>query len=268
VINPKGGVKPKVRKAATDSLHAPNQCARAIEYSKDGKLLAVGTNWGEVSIYQAADLKQLHTQDLNKYGKRQVTEQGQNWIEALSFSPTGKLLAVGTHGMVIVLIDLTNGYKVHATLKAHNAAITHLDWSADGKFLQSVCRGYELLFHTVDEKDAAKCAQNTAVTSMKDVAWATQHCTFGWPVQGIFSPSMDGTDVNFCDRSPSKALLATGDDFGNVNLFRYPVVTTNNKPKQAKGHSSHVTRVLFTPDEQYVLSSGGGDKSIFQWKLA
>eukprot|EP00353_Schmidingerella_taraikaensis_P000779 CAMPEP_0185596004 /NCGR_PEP_ID=MMETSP0434-20130131/80267_1 /TAXON_ID=626734 ORGANISM="Favella taraikaensis, Strain Fe Narragansett Bay" /NCGR_SAMPLE_ID=MMETSP0434 /ASSEMBLY_ACC=CAM_ASM_000379 /LENGTH=51 /DNA_ID=CAMNT_0028224375 /DNA_START=339 /DNA_END=491 /DNA_ORIENTATION=- len=48
-------------------------------------------------------------------------------------------------------------------------------------------------------------------------------CLFGWPVQGIW-PGLDYTDVNAVDRSRNGLLLATGDDFGQVKLFKYPCV--------------------------------------------
>ena len=41
---------------------------------------------------------------------------------------------------------------------------------------------------------------------------------------GIWPDGADGTDVNSVDRSKGKQLVATGDDFGNVNLYRYPCV--------------------------------------------
>jgi hypothetical protein len=47
------------------------------------------------------------------------------------------------------------------------------------------------------------------------------HLCAGWPVIGIWSGTMDGTDVNAVHRSPSGRLLATSDDFGKVNVFRY-----------------------------------------------
>ena len=36
--------------------------------------------------------------------------------------------------------------------------------------------------------------------------------------QGIWTGTMDGSDVNAADRSPSGKLLATGDDFGKVRF--------------------------------------------------
>jgi len=33
------------------------------------------------------------------------------------------------------------------------------------------------------------------------------------------------------------------------------------------GHSAHVTNVRFSCDKQRVISTGGGDHAIFQWRL-
>lgn len=35
-----------------------------------------------------------------------------------------------------------------------------------------------------------------------------------------------------------------------------------------RGHASHVTNVRFSHDDKYLLSTGGNDRSIFQWKLS
>ena len=40
--------------------------------------------------------------------------------------------------MVIVLLEVPS-YKPKGVLKSHNAAVTHMDWTTDGKHLQ-VCR--------------------------------------------------------------------------------------------------------------------------------
>ena len=82
---------------------------------------------------------------------------------------------------------------------------------------------------------------------------------------------MDGTDINAVDRSPDKTLLATGDDFGKVKLFHFPCLTDGGSMCTVySGHSSHVTNVRWVnqpkSDQQYLISLGGEDKSIFQWK--
>lgn len=57
---------------------------------------------------------------------------------------------------------------------------------------------------------------------MRDVRWATQSCYLGFEVVGIWPSDFDGTDINAVCRSHSNQVLASADDFGQVNLFRYP----------------------------------------------
>lgn len=59
---------------------------------------------------------------------------------------------------------------------------------------------------------------------MRDVQWATNTCTLSFSTIGIWPENADGTDVNASNRSNDSKLLATGDDFGKVKLYSYPVV--------------------------------------------
>lgn len=92
----------------------------------------------------------------------------------------------------------------------------------------------------------------------------------GWAVQGIWCKGdMDGSDINAVCRSHTGHLLASADDFGSINLFRYPVIDANVKTVKhnvSKGHSSHVMNVRWTCGDEYLISVGGGDKCVFQWK--
>ena len=62
--------------------------------------------------------------------------------------------------------------------------------------------------------------------------------------------------------------MATADDRGLVNVFKYPVpVDSPAKPVTGKGHSSHVTKVRFSKDDSYLYSVGGNDTTVMQWKI-
>ncbi len=63
----------------------------------------------------------------------------------------------------------------------------------------------------------------------KDEKWASWTCVIGWPVQGIWPPCSDGSDINSVDRNNVRDIIATADDFGKVKLFKFPC---------AKEHSS------------------------------
>lgn len=265
-INEKRGKKYRGG-ASTTSKHRSNQCARALAWSPDGEHIALGTNSGHLIVLDAKTLEKLHEVDLNGTGKRKVIGQQNNWIEAISYSPDGKTLAVGTHGIVIALCDRTDKYRCEGRLTAHNAAITHLDWSADGQYLQSNCRAYEHLFFDVDTEKLSRSEQNKASNSFKDTDWETPSCILGWHVKGVFDADMDGTDVNTAATNPQKTLIATGDDFGNVSLFRYPAWEQGNGRRKKTGHSSHVMRVVFSRDGKTLWSTGGGDKTVIQWDV-
>jgi len=266
IISDKKGKKPKILKASTTSTHPVNQCARAIDVSPNNKHVIIGQNNGEVSVYDTKTLKLITTVNLNSYGKRQVKEQHDNWIQCLSYSPSGHAVAVGTHGSVVCILDPSSDYEVKGTLKGSNSFISHLDWSDDGHYLQTNDGAYELLFYSIDEDDLAHTKQITSATSMRDTHWATQTCTLSWSTQGIYDPSQNGQQIDTCHVSNDGALCVSGDDRGAVNLFRYPVLK-GGKSNSSQCHSSHVTTVRFAVDDKYVLSTGGHDLAIMQWLI-
>ena len=82
---------------------------------------------------------------------------------------------------------------------------------------------------------------------------------------------MDGSDINSCDVSTWKHkdgyhLLASGDDFGKVNIYRAPSMLEGSQPVVLKGHCSHVTGVKFG-QEGMLYSVGGNDTTVIQWKI-
>lgn len=80
---------------------------------------------------------------------------------------------------------------------------------------------------------------------------------FSWATQGIWPPCSDGSDINTVDRSNSKKLLATGDDFSTVKIFDYPVSQEKQIYNSYRGHSSHITGVKWSFDDKYLISTGG-----------
>ena len=83
---------------------------------------------------------------------------------------------------------------------------------------------------------------------------------------GIWPPSSDGTDVNSVDRCPLGTLCVTADDFGSVNLHRFPCVAKAAAKKEYGGHAAHVMNVRFLLDGTYVVSVGGKDRAVCCWR--
>ena len=103
-------------------------------------------------------------------------------------------------------------------------------------------------------------------SQLKDEPWATFTCKLGWPVQGVFPSGTDGSHINGVDRSKAKDLIATGDDWGLVNIYRNPCLT-GAKPNSYKGHSEHVVRVRFDKSDTRLYSIGGYDRTLMQWRV-
>ena len=58
---------------------------------------------------------------------------------------------------------------------------------------------------------------------MRDVEWASQSCLLSFNTIGVWPETIDGTDLNTCARSNNFKYVATGDDFGKIKLYSYPV---------------------------------------------
>lgn len=114
----------------------------------------------------------------------------------------------------------------------------HVDWSTDSSHVVVNSQAYELKFVNVSAR------KNTAASGAKDFEWASWTCKLGFPVQGVFQ-SVDYSDVNTVCRAGNQKVLATGDDNGYVNLFKYPCVVEKAQCKAYIGHSSHVTKVNY-----------------------
>ena len=135
----------------------------------------------------------------------------------MAFSPSGDYLAVGTHSNTIVIYS-TDTYAQKGILKGHKSSITSLDWSKNSKYIRSVCEAYELLFFNID----TMAQDPSGASNTKDLEWATQNTKIGWCVTGVFPKGCDGTHVNGVSLSADGKLVATGDDWGLVNIYRFP----------------------------------------------
>lgn len=249
---PKNQAKAKSATVSTLSDLPFNQQGRAIAYNKHNGHVAVSNNMGKVSIRTKDNLDQ----------KLATLKDAQEWNEVMKYSPCGKYLAVGSHDNHVYIYNVSNNYSLHANFSKHNSFITALDWTTDSTFIRSICGAYDKLFFNVEKKEFDSYGLQTT----KDLSWATISIKKGWDVEGTRPLSEDGTHINGLDVSADRGLIATGDDFGLLNIFRYPCLSAKHKARSYGGHSEHVVRALFTPDAERIFTIGGYDKAVIQWK--
>lgn len=178
------------------------------------------------------------------------------------------MLAVGTHGAIIALLDTRDDYRVKGVLSSHESFITALDFSEDGAFLASTDGLYALKFHQLFENDLAQSTLILDTHLVRDARWASQNCVLGFAVQGVLETGeKEGYLVSCLEVSPSRAFVVSGDDAGQVQLFRFPVLGPGHQSHVHHAHSSNVGSVRWALDEKYVVSVGGHDNCLVQYAV-
>uniref|UniRef100_A0A8C5KGP0 Echinoderm microtubule associated protein like 4 n=1 Tax=Jaculus jaculus TaxID=51337 RepID=A0A8C5KGP0_JACJA len=197
------------------------------------------------------------------------------------FHPSGTVVAIGTHSGRWFVLDAetrdlvsihTDGNEQLSVMRysagrrvcpGHSSYITHLDWSPDNKHIMSNSGDYEILYWDVE--NGCKLIRNRS--DCKDTDWTTYTCVLGFHVFGVWPEGSDGTDINALVRSHNRRVVAVADDFCKVHLFQYPCSKAKAPSHKYSAHSSHVTNVSFTHNDSHLISTGGKDMSIIQWKL-
>ncbi|XP_044021941.1 echinoderm microtubule-associated protein-like 1 isoform X8 [Siniperca chuatsi] len=228
--------------------------AQSAGFHPSGAVVAIGTQTGRWLVLDtdSKDLVTMHT-------------DGNEQLSVMSYGPDGNFLAIGSHDNYIYIYAVAeNGRKYSRVGKCsgHSSFITHLDWSVDSQYLVSNSGDYEILYWI-----PSVCKQVVSVETTRDIEWATYTCTLGFQVFGLWPDGSDGTDINAVCRTNDKSLLVTGDDFGKVHLFSYPCSQFRAPSHVYGGHSSHVTNVTFLYDDSYLVSTGGKDMSVMQWRI-
>uniref|UniRef100_A0A671X581 EMAP like 3 n=1 Tax=Sparus aurata TaxID=8175 RepID=A0A671X581_SPAAU len=191
---------------------------------------------------------------------------GNEQLSVMRYSPDGSFLAVGSHDNFIYIYNVTESgrrYTRFGKCNGHSSFITHLDWSKDGKYIMSNSGDYEILYWDI----AAGCKLLRNRYESKDREWASYTCVLGFHVMGVWLEGSDGTDINALCRSHSERVVAVADDFCKVHLFQYPCPKPKAPSHKYDGHGSHVTNVCFTHSDSHLLSMGGKDTCILQWRV-
>ncbi|XP_061105176.1 echinoderm microtubule-associated protein-like 4 isoform X2 [Conger conger] len=236
----------------TTTLEESGLCA---DFCPNGSVVSVGLNTGRWVVL-----------DLDTREVVSDYTDGNEQLSVMRYSPDGSFLAVGSHDNFIYIYTVTEGgrrYTRFGKCTGHSSFITHLDWSKDGKYIMSNSGDYEILYWDV----AGGCKLLRNRFESKDREWASYTCVLGFHVMGVWLEGSDGTDINALCRSHSERVVAVADDFCKVHLFQYPCPKLKAPSHKYEGHGSHVTNVRFTHNDGHLISMGGKDTCVLQWRV-
>ncbi|XP_053700273.1 echinoderm microtubule-associated protein-like 5 [Synchiropus splendidus] len=230
------------------NMEEPIRCAAV---STDGIHLALGMKDGSFTVLRVRDMTEVvHIKDRKEA------------IHELKYSPDGGHLAVGSNDNSVDVYGVVQRYKKVGECVGSSSFITHMDWSTDSKFLQTNDGSGRRLFYRMPSGKEV-----TNREELKLVQWATWTCVLGPEVNGIWPKYSNINEINSVDANFNNQVLVTADDYGLVKLLRYPCIKKGAKFKKYLGHSAHITNVRWSHDYQWVVTIGGADHSVFQWKF-
>jgi len=240
-------------------------------WSNDGMLVAAGSEDGVVYLFNWFDNERRELVLVAEYEVPVKKGREPEGVSYMRFNEDDSVLAVAHMDANLYLFNISGSgstYKLEPWKPAtHRAAPTHIQWNADGTMLKVLTRDYEVAHWSLDKK-ARTLKFYPHIPDPDEVKWAGDPLIAGWDVEGCYQAEWDGTDLNDVSLSDDGIFLAAGDDFGMVRLFKYPAVSNKSDVhKRYLGHSSFVVGVEFCRNNEYLITCGGNDMAIFQWRL-
>ena len=214
---------PGVRNSSSSSTGAIG----GVVFSQNGNMLAAALNAEQATEdYRFT----VHVWDIPDR-KLNLTLKGHtDKVNALAFTPDGKMLASGSDDGTIQLWDISIGVP---TLSLRAGKTGALAFSSDGKMLAS--------------------ANNSDSIQLWDVTTGRQ-----WT-----SLKSENGYITVLAFSTDGKILASGDRYGSIQLWD---VATGNKLSTIKGHVDWVNALVFSSEDK-TLVSGSEDGVIFLWNI-
>ncbi|KAJ8535230.1 hypothetical protein ON010_g13510 [Phytophthora cinnamomi] len=262
--------------------------AFCMEFHPTGHELTIGLSSGELLIVDCGTFKVSFRKNIKSNSGSTTNLQvglsgpGFRAIAQVKYCPNAKYLAVGVKDTFVYIYDVVNGYKKLHVCEGHSSAVMHLTWNKDGDILQSNAADGEIL-HWLVSPNKGETKQNNDAFLVRDVQWIKWTCVFGWSTPGIWSEespnvvdiaavSTTGPKTSSEFNEPGTTRTTSSEDLiavacrSSVHLLKYPA-HRGARRKVYKAHSSAIVALDFSFDDSYLVTVGGDDGAIMQWKV-
>jgi WD40 repeat protein len=241
------------------------------------KIDVTGYDFSDLTVWQAylRDVNLHHVNFANADLETSVFTESFGNVLSITFSPNGKLLAIGDTNGEIRLWQVKNA-KQMLTLKGHESWVWSVSFSPDGQTLASssqdctaklwdvhtgkclrTLQGGDHIIRSVQlspDGQTLASGHGDATVRLWDIHTGECLKVLQGHNQGVWS-------VGF---SPDGCTLASGSDDRTVKLWDVP---TGECLRTLSSHTSWVWSVSFSPDGQ-TLASGSDDRTIKLWDFS
>ena len=186
-------------------------------------------------------------------------------ITDLKVSSNEKFLAIACNNDQKPQVDLyvlhSHEFILDKNLFGFRAPVIRLDFSTDGYYL--MCEdnlGEVLLF----ELETQNIASFHAVEF--EIEWLNEGLRHSTGLKSIHQLYNISNKIACITKCPALAMLAIGDQFGVIALYQLPYVPGSSLI-MVVGHSYQIDLILFTNNDEYLITYSELDRTILKWKL-
>ncbi|GAQ84038.1 Anaphase promoting complex Cdc20 subunits [Klebsormidium nitens] len=244
----------------------PNDSVSSVGWTQRGTYLAVGTNLGEVQIWDAARCKKVRT-------------MGGHRVRVGCLAWSSHMLSSGSRDRNILQRDVRAPDDYVSKLIGHKSEVCGLKWSYDDRELASGGNDNQLcVWNTSSTSPILKYGDHKA--AVKAIAWSPhQHgllasgggtadrCIRFWNTATNTALSCLDTGSQVCNIAWSKnvneIVTSHGYSQNQIVVWRYPSMS---KLATLTGHTMRVLYLAVSPDGQTIVT-GAGDETLRFWNV-
>mmetsp|Transcript_35723 Transcript_35723/g.43110 ORF Transcript_35723/g.43110 Transcript_35723/m.43110 type:complete len:511 (-) Transcript_35723:857-2389(-) len=244
----------------------PDDTVCSVAWTQRGTYLAVGTNQGDVQIWDAATLRRTRTMGGNR-----------SRVGTLAWS--SHMLSSGSRDRTILQRDVRTSRDYVSKLLGHKSEVCGLKWSTDDRELASGGNDNHLLiWNASSTSPVLRFAEHTA--AVKAISWSphqtgllasgggtADRCIRFWNTSTNSCLGSWDTGSQVCNLVWSKnvnELVSThGYSQNQIIVWKYPNMS---KLATLTGHTLRVLYLAISPDGQTIVT-GAGDETLRFWNV-
>ncbi|KAJ5072729.1 wd-40 repeat protein [Anaeramoeba ignava] len=226
---------------------------RLVIFSDDGEYIALVLRDGEFYILRSDNYKHISN-------RKDTT----SFASTMSFSPDSRYFAMAYFDGKIDIYDSNTGFRKNQSIKIdlkkidiEERDIKALNWSSDSKYLQILQIPIKISTFSFETNKLLSKEEEEELKT-QNIQWKGNRFQ---NIQQFQDYSESFSQVQYPEH---KNLFVALDRSNKMKLFSLPL--DPNKIKTYNAHDTPIAQVDFIQDS-HVLSVGGEDRCIFQWKL-
>ncbi|MEG4234259.1 CHAT domain-containing protein, partial [Microcoleus sp. Pol11C3] len=244
--------------------------AKALKTSLKAVVQMRRTPWVDANTHTYVELSLLNT--VSNVAAPNTLGGHTDSVNAVSFSPNGKLLATASSDHTVKLWDTTTGKQIN-TLSGHTDSVYAVSFSPNGKLLATASEDKTVkLWDTSTGKEIKTLSGHTnsvyavsfspngklLATGSGDNTVKLWDTSSGQQIKTLSGYTASVNGVSF---SPNGKLLATASGDNTVKLWD---TSTGQQIKTLSGHTASVNGVSFSPNGK-LLATASGDNTVKLW---